>query len=153
MGTLTVAECAEPHRVGARLFFINASGFYFAARGLHELSRNPDVPPSPFVLFVNLGFAYELGLKAWLTHRESALNLKLKIRHDLLGALTEAKASGYFPSEGLEDELAVLGPLHANADTIRYLPDQPVDLPASLEGSLTVAKKFLHDLAPATAAG
>lgn len=147
MITLTAAECAEPHRVGARLLYLNATGFYFAARGLHELERNPIVPPSPFVLYVNLGFAYELGLKCFLTHRKSALNLKLQVRHDLLAALREAKALGYVPSDGLEDELAVVGPLHADADSIRYLPDQPVMLPKSQETSLKVAEAFLFDLA------
>lgn len=147
MSTPTAAECAEPHRVGARLHYLNATGFYFAARGLHELERDPAVPPSPFVFYVNVGFTYELGLKCFLTHRKTALNLKVQVRHDLSTALREAKALGYVPLVGLEDELAVVGPLHADADTIRYLLDRPVTLPKSQEASLHLAEAFLHDLA------
>jgi hypothetical protein len=146
MSALTAAECAEPHRLGARLLYINALGFVDAARGLHELSKQPGNLPHPFVFFVNLGFAYELSLKAFLTHRKTTLNLRRDIGHDLLAALREAKAAGYIPFPGVEEELAVLGPLHRSPDEIRYLQDKSVDLPDPPDASLLLARMFMDDI-------
>ncbi len=146
MAPLTPAEAAEPHRVGARLLYINALGFVDAARGLHALGQQLGNLRHPFVIFVNLGFAYELGLKAFLTHRKTTLNLRRDIGHDLLAALREAKADGYSPFPGVEDELAVLGTLHRSPDELRYLQDKAVDLPDPIEASLLLARMFMDDI-------
>lgn len=147
MSTLTAAECAEPHRVGARLFYTNALGFLDAARGLHALSKQPGELPHPYVFFVNLGFAYELAFKAFLSHRKwSDDRLKKEIGHDLLAALREAKAVGYVPFPGVEEELAVLGPLHAAPYDLRYLKDKSVDLPEPMDASLLLVRMFMDDI-------
>ena len=93
----------------------------------------------PFAFFVNLCFAYELSLKAFLQHRKwPGKEGRGGLGHDLERALGEAMALGYAVPADVADTLKILGPLSKGTD-LRYLKGNAVDLPHPPEHALAVA--------------
>jgi hypothetical protein len=114
----------------ARLLCAGAQGFLVAAEATHERHVNESAEPEHWpAITVNLCFALELSLKAFIAlHGGSRETLK-KIGHDLVRGLAEARAAGYAPEHpAVPDLITILGPLHVN-HSLRYLEKGSVELP------------------------
>lgn len=96
-------------------------------------------------MFVQLAFAIELGLKAYL--REEGLSEKdqFYLRHDLVKAFELAVAAGFKPRHpAVEMLIRELNPHHKDM-SLRYLTGTSVDLP-KIEDSIVVVGWLLQDL-------
>lgn len=136
---LTETERQEAHRVAARLRIANAVGFLKASDALlaqHKTSGDAADVFHTFAFFVNLCFAYELSLKAFLAHRKWPGDEKRDLGHDLEKALAEAVKLGYQPPAGVAEMVEILGPLSKSLE-LRYLSG--VSLPDPPDGALAVA--------------
>lgn len=144
MIVLTEAERAAPHRVAARLRIQNAQGFLEAAGAMFIAGK---VDLHPFAFFVNLCFAYELSLKAFLAHRKwQGKEGRGGLGHDLEQALAEAMALHYAPPADVATMLKILGPLSKGMD-LRYLKGCAVQLPHPPGHALAVAHAHMNALA------
>ena len=143
MTALTEAQRQEPHRVAARLRITNAVGFMKAADALWAQHKNNDELFHPFVFFVNLCFAYEISLKAFLAHRKWGGDEKRDIGHDLEKALAEAVTLGYQPPADVADTIKILSPLSKSME-LRYLRQVSVHLPDPPDHALKVAQAHIR---------
>jgi hypothetical protein len=112
------------------LLSAGAHGFLVAAEATHERHLRDPVEPEHWpAIGVNLCFALELSLKAFISlHGGSSAALK-KIGHNLVGGLADARAAGYLPKHpALADLIAILSPLHHN-HSLRYLENKSANLP------------------------
>lgn len=145
MTVLTEAERAAPHRVAARLRIQNAAGFLEAAAAMFTAGK---VDLHPFAFFVNMCFAYELSLKAFLAHRKwQGKEGRGGLGHDLEQAFAEAVTLGYVPPSDVSDMLKILGPLSKAPMELRYLTGNAVQLPHPPEHALAVAHAHMNAVA------
>jgi hypothetical protein len=114
----------------ARLLCAGAVGFLIAAKATHERHlHQPGEPEHWPAISVNLCFALELSLKAFIAlHGGNRSTLK-KIGHNLASGLTAACEAGYSPKHPSVPELiAILSPLHVSHN-MRYLENKSASLP------------------------
>ena len=102
-----------------------AVGFFKAAQLLFD-----DAGAEPWAtIFVNLGFAIELGLKSYVVHRGGSERDIRKLGHDLTAALNECSRRGYKPGNSLFPQLiADISPTHKD-HSVRYLRGTGATLP------------------------
>lgn len=114
----------------ARLLYTGAVGFQVAAEATHERHLREPVEPEHWpAISVNLCFALELSLKAFIALRGGDRRALKEIGHDLVGGLDAARVAGYSPKHPAVSELiAILSPLHVN-HSLRYLEDKSTNLP------------------------
>jgi hypothetical protein len=114
----------------ARLLYAGALGFLVAAEATHEWHlREPTEPEHWPAISVNLCFALELSLKAFIASRGGTKKKLKAIGHDLVRGLHAAQAAGYSPNHpAVPCLIAKLGPLHVRP-LLSYLEGKSADLP------------------------
>jgi hypothetical protein len=120
----------EENRATARLLCAGAVGFLTAAEATHERHLcEPSEPEHWPAISVNLCFALELSLKAFIAlHGGNRKTLK-KVGHNLAYGLVAARNVGYSPDHPAVSELiATLSPLHIS-HSLRYLENKSACLP------------------------
>ncbi len=121
---------SEENRATARLLCAGALGFLIAAEATHErYLRKPGEPEHWPAISVNLCFALELSLKAFIALRGGNRGTLKKIGHNLASGLAAARKVGYSPQHPAVPELiATLSPLHVS-HSLRYLENKSARLP------------------------
>jgi hypothetical protein len=129
--TTLPAPFAAPagNRTTARLLYTGAVGFLVAAEATHERHLREPVEPEHWpAISVNLCFALELSLKAFIALRGGDRRALKEIGHNLVGGLDAAHAAGYSAKHPAVSELiTILSPLHVS-HSLRYLQDKSVNL-------------------------
>jgi hypothetical protein len=117
-------------RQAARLLLTGAIGFLIAAEATHERSlTRPKEPEHWPAISVNVCYAFELSLKAFLASRGTTAAQLKEIGHDLKKGLSAAREAGYVPDHpAVEAVIDLLSPLH-KSNRLRYLEDKSVELP------------------------
>ncbi|MGH7033943.1 MAG: hypothetical protein ACREFL_09465 [Stellaceae bacterium] len=128
----------------ASLFLANAFGFYLAAKRIAEGGLGDDFPWPPF--FVNVGYAFELSLKAYVLQRGGAERDCRNLGHDLKAATSEAQNRGLpQPQWDVTEFLDKINPHHRD-HSFRYLRDITLLVPDADE-ILDVTKRHLEAVA------
>jgi hypothetical protein len=110
-----------------RLLLTGSTGFYEAAESLHMRGEQGPLMHWP-ALVVNLNYALELSLKAFILLRTRDRNNLRGIGHDLVRGLAMAIDLGFQPPPNAVNLVAVTGPPHMD-HSLRYLSGQAIDLP------------------------
>jgi hypothetical protein len=121
---------------------MNASAFLRAAETLH------DSDPSGWgwvACYVNIGFAVELALKAYLREKGGSEKLQKRLGHDLVAAYSEAVQRGYSPSDDLQSLLVRDVSPSFQDMSVRYGTFGWIELPA-IEAALWVARGLVEDV-------
>ena len=105
-------------------------GFLVAAEATYERHAiQRDGPEHWPAIIVNLCFAIELSLKAFLASCGCDREHLIRLRHNLTRALREAVENGYRPgSDAVPALIEELSPYHKD-HSIRYLEGRDLDLP------------------------
>ena len=129
-----------------KLFLANGYGFFLAAARIAGAGVGPDFPWPPF--FVNIGYAFELSLKAYvLQHGGTEELCRNAIRHDLSRAIVESRSRGLAqPSDDVYALLSKIGPYHRD-HSFRYMT--PIDETAlpDVAHTLVVTNQHLSSIA------
>ena len=122
-----------------------SGGFAFAEAAILLFEANPVTTPWA-TCFVNLGFGFELGLKAFIRARGGTVGEQRRLGHDLQALLRRAEELGFSPSHpGIAAYVADLSPTHMDMST-RYLEGESAELPA-IEGTYAAVRQLLKDVA------
>ena len=129
----------------AKHLFSGGHGFLEAARSLLILKPNGLIHwPA---VYVNLCYALELSLKAYIFHRgETEKTLRI-IGHDLVVALDTAKRLGYIPPTDKLAELVLLLKDSHKDHSLRYLKDETIDLPEDHDFVIWIVDEHFKALA------
>jgi hypothetical protein len=124
-----INECSSTNMCGQKLL-AGAFGFLAAAEATHERHlREPAEPEHWPAISVNLCFALELSLKAFIALHGAKEKELRAIGHNLIAGLDAAVAAGYSPKHpAVPGLIAMLSPLHVG-HSLRYLKDKSADLP------------------------
>ena len=119
---------------------MNASAFLRAAEALHESE------PAGWgwtAFYVNIGFAVELALKAYVREKGGSASDQLGLGHNLVAAYHAAVSRGYQPSDPLQQRLVedISPPLM----DVRYGTCGLIPLPL-IEAALKVARGLVEDV-------
>lgn len=116
----------------ARSLLAGAWGFYFTAQlaegGFSTFSEHqPDLRPA---ILVNVGFAYELSLKAFLAANGQDERRLRDIGHQLDCALSEAIRFGLPENSDVAEQVRLISPAFAN-HSLRYISFGNMELPTN----------------------
>ena len=137
----------DPHDRPGRRMIGGALAFHRAASLL--LEHDPKALAWA-TMFVNLGFAIELGLKAYLREMGMSEEGQIALRHDLVKAFNKALEAGFQPPHAAVEALIVeLNPHHKDM-SLRYLTGTSIDLPEIAQAIVVVGwlLKALHEQGP-----
>ena len=123
----------------SRCLLAGAWGFYFTAQlaeagFTNSAEQQPDLRPA---ILVNVGYAYELSLKAFLAANGQDDRRLREIGHKLNCALSEAITLGLPENSDVAEQVRLIGPAFAN-HSLRYISFENQELP-------TYPVKFLRD--------
>jgi len=142
-GSLTTSPDAQE---ATRLLYTGAIGFMVSAEATHERSlADPTEPEHWPAICVNLCFALELSLKAFVASRGTDRKALKALGHDLARALKVAEAAGYQPRHPAIAELVgIFSPLHVNHG-LRYLEDRAVEVPET-RNAVAIVRRHVLDV-------
>ena len=119
-----------------------ASAFLRAAELLHE---NDPASWAWATCFVNIGFAIELGLKAFLRENGMSENGQRALGHDLAETYRTAVIQGFRSSHPAQAALIDQLSPHFSDMSLRYLTGEWVHLPG-IPGAIAAAQSLLLDV-------
>ena len=138
----------------AKLLLGNAYGFYSAVTRIANGGRDDDFPWPPF--FANVGYAFELSLKAYILEFGGSEKDCHTIGHDLQAAVAVAHKLGLrLPHPEVAKLLEQINTYHRN-HSFRYMKPMNVSMLPHVDQTLSVMEKHfncvaaqLHHLLPA----